>query len=159
MIMRASLPPGEGGVSVRGPGPGTGGFPCGGRELSARGAGTATRRSGVSGDAPPILFSLSCQRKENAPCTVEEKRERFRRLRRPHSSIEGRSADLTRGRMDVLLFPRFAPSRARLGGIPLLLPRKAPACAQAQKEGVDGCKFLRFLVADCEVGLQTIFQQ
>ena len=57
------------------------------------------------------------------------------------------------------LFPRFVHGRSRLGGILLLFPRKAPACAQAQEEGVDGCKLLRFLVADCEVGLQTIFQQ
>ena len=66
-------------------------------------------------------------------------------------------ASLTQG--PLLRFPRFAHGRSRLGGILLLFPRKAPACAQAQKEGVNGYKLLCFLVADCEVGLQTIFQQ
>ena len=44
------------------------------------------------------------------------------------------------------LFPRFVHGRSRLGGILLLFPRKAPACAQAQEEGVDGGEFLRLFV-------------
>ena len=68
-------------------------------------------------NAPPILFSLSCQRKENAPCTVEEKRERFWRLRRPHTSIEGRSVNLLCGRRDFFLFPRFAHGGVRAVGV------------------------------------------
>ena len=63
---------------------------------------------------PPILFSLSCQRKENAPCTVEEKRERFGPCASAlHSSVDRKN--LMRGRMDFLLFPRFAHSRVWLG--------------------------------------------
>ena len=53
------------GVSGRGPG----------REFFAPRARDDARALPVLGNAPPILFSLSCQRKENAPCTVEEKRE------------------------------------------------------------------------------------
>ena len=61
--------------------------PAGGRELSRHGRGTEVirprardERTGFAcaEDAPPILFSLSCERKENAPCTVEEKRETLR---------------------------------------------------------------------------------
>ena len=78
---------------------GTGVFPAAGRGRGCRatGAGRTTRRSGVSGDAPPILFSLSCERKENAPCTVEEKRETLSPagVRPIHRSC---AADLLRGR-------------------------------------------------------------
>ena len=63
---------------------------------------------------PP--FSLfAAPKRENGPCTVQKRKGRFWRLRRPHALIEGRLADLLRGRMDAFLFPRFAHSRVWLG--------------------------------------------
>ena len=43
-------------------------------------------------------------------------------LRKSSASIEGRLADLMRGRKDFLLFPRFAPGLARLGRTAALPP-------------------------------------
>ena len=61
-------------------------------------------------------------------------------------------AGLTQG--PQRLFPRFAHGRSRLGGILLLFPRKAPACAQAQEEGVDGGEFLRLFVSSRKIRFQ-----
>ena len=65
--------------------------------------------------------------------------------------LRGCFAGLTQG--PLRRFPHFVHGWNHLGGILLLFPREAPACAQAQEEGVDGCKFLCFLETDCKVRL------
>ncbi len=59
----------------------------------------------------------------------KRKERRFWHSRKPHASMEGRSADLMRGRMDFLLFPRFAPSPLRAGqraGLPAVGGQACP---------------------------------
>ncbi len=63
---------------------------------------------------PP--FSLfAAPKRENGPCTVQKRKGRFWHSREPHASMEGRSGNLMVRRIDVLLFPRFAPSPHRAG--------------------------------------------
>ena len=161
MIMRAFLPPVRGSecarpraVDERCPASGRrrGNSPAGGRELSAHGAGTTHGLCPRWECTPHSLFSVLPEKRECAVHGGREKRALWS-SRQCTPFLDQTGGNLTRGRMDFFLFPRFAHGRSRLGRILLLFPRKALACAQAQEEGVDGCKLLRFLVADCEVRL------
>ena len=69
----------------------------------------------MAGQCTPPFSLFAAPKRENGPCTVQKRKGRFWRLRRPHALIEGRLADLLRGRMDAFLFPRFAHSRVWLG--------------------------------------------
>lgn len=132
---------------------GDGGIPLrGGRELSAHGAGTTHGLCPRWECTPHSLFSVLPEKRECAVHGGREKRALWS-SRQCTPFLDQTGGNLTRRRMDFFLFPRFAHGRSRLGRTLLLFPRKALACAQAQEEGVDGCKLLRFLVADCEVRL------
>ena len=117
----------RGGAEVSGPPPGTG--------FSARGAGTTTRRSGVSRVAPPIFSFRRAEKRKRAvhgplhspwrlcrlglrrpPCG-EKRKGRFWSSHKCTPFLDQTGGSLTRGRRDVLLFPRFAPSLYRVGGI------------------------------------------
>ena len=111
-----------------------------GREFPGLGPGT--------GAAPPILFSLSCQRKENAPCTVEEKREALWSSRKRTPFIGGTGRNLMRGRTDFLLFPRFAPGLHRAGRQLLLPTEAAPDTAENKSRPPSRTAPHRFLPAE-----------
>ena len=114
LFLAESAPRGrDGGLPAAG---GDGGCPAtGGDEGIAPRARDGARALPVLGMHPPFSFLCLAREKRMRRARWKRKERRFWHSREPHASMEGRSADLMRGRMDFLLFPRFAPSRLRAG--------------------------------------------
>ena len=91
------------------------GFPAAGGDGGYPAASRGRRRAvpACLGMHPPFSFLLAW-RKENGPCTVQKKRDAFGGCGSLLPLLKVREKS-PRGRMDVLLFPRFAPGRLRVG--------------------------------------------